>query len=115
MGDTIQTKLRNLRDALKALPLSLPQPKNSSYSFLLDAEDLDDIGYEGALNRALENSLGLRANGLKLRERGPGIISLVPVFEEAFSKCPGSAILEKWVDDLVDVARSASTTAEVRQ
>ncbi|KAG8688434.1 hypothetical protein FRC11_005450 [Ceratobasidium sp. 423] len=87
--------------------LSLPEPKVSSYSFHLDTEDVEDIGHEGAINRMLENTLGLRVNGLTLRERGSGIIGVVKVLEEGMLRCPKSVILEKWLDDLLTLSQSA--------
>ncbi|KAH7332960.1 hypothetical protein B0J17DRAFT_709399 [Rhizoctonia solani] len=85
-------------EALEGLSTSLPEPNAPSYSFHLDAEDVEDLSYEGQM---LDNTLGLRANGLTLRARGLGITGVVQVLENGVLKCPRSAILEKWLSDLI--------------
>ncbi|EUC60732.1 DUF659 family protein [Rhizoctonia solani AG-3 Rhs1AP] len=55
----------------------------------------------------LENTIGLRATGLELRERGSGIIAVVRVLDGGLTECPESAILAKWLDDLIALAQSA--------
>ena len=110
---TLEQHLLLLQQLLESLPPSLPEPSVSSYSFHLNAKDVEDLGYEGALNWMLENTLGLRVHGLKLRERGSGIVGVVQVLEEGILKCPKSAILEKWLDDLIASVQAAGAISEV--
>ncbi|CAE6512041.1 unnamed protein product [Rhizoctonia solani] len=112
MSKTIEQRLLLLWQLLEGLPSTLPEPKVSSYSFHLDAEDVEDIGHEGAINRMLENTLGLRVNGLTLRERGAGIAGVVKVLEEGMLQCPKSAILEKWLNDLIALSQSAGAVVK---
>ncbi|KAF8594606.1 hypothetical protein BDV93DRAFT_565233 [Ceratobasidium sp. AG-I] len=103
-------KLQQLNHLLNGLPSKLPCPPITSYSFSLDEEDLEDLGVEGATNQALENTLGLRANGLVLQERGAGLLAVVDILAAELLKCPHSAILEKWINDLISAAQDLGAT-----
>ncbi|KAG8915683.1 hypothetical protein FRC00_001317 [Tulasnella sp. 408] len=91
----------------------LNRPQVSSYIISLDPEDVEDMGQVGALNRALENTVGMRAHGLVIRERGTGVQHLVDVLREGLEKCKDGrdAILEKWVEDLEKVVMETCRTA----
>ncbi|KAG8895199.1 hypothetical protein FRC01_012511 [Tulasnella sp. 417] len=116
---SVADKLRTLHWLFTCLPPTLPEPQASSYIISLDPEDVEDMGPVGALNRALENTVGMRARGLVIRERGTGVQQLVDVLREGLEKCKSGrdAILEKWVDDLEKVAmetcRNANTLKDM--
>jgi hypothetical protein len=109
--------LEQLHHYLVNLPTGLPLPDQgkSQYSFesfALDTDWVEDVGEEGAINRELEIHLGSRAKGpIQLVERGPGICALHDVLRDSLGKYPTSAILKKWLSDVV---QSARTACEVR-
>ena len=110
MDAETKDKLHRLRIYLHHLPDCLPfKPMAESnygfHSFSTEQEDEEDIGLEGAINRQLEIRLGHRNNGLVLKERGPGLVSIVLVLENYLNQLPTSVILQKWVDDLISAAR----------
>jgi hypothetical protein len=108
-------KVQTLRLYLTSLPQSLPlsskaTPKNDFRNFSPDADWIEDIGEEGAVNRELEIRLGSRSMGpVTLSEHGPGLTALADVLEKYLVKYPESVILEKW---LVDMIRSAELAFE---
>lgn len=110
---SVASRLRNLHWLCACLPPTLPEPQVSSYVISLDPEDVEDMGQVGALNRALENTIGMRAHGLVIRERGIGVQHLVDVLREGLEKCKDGrdAILEKWVEDLEKVVMETCQTA----
>ncbi|KAH7918558.1 hypothetical protein BV22DRAFT_1041698 [Leucogyrophana mollusca] len=105
--------LSTLQFYLSNLPATLPVPGGFTPGygfdfFGLDDDDVADIGEEGALNRALEVAFGTRKNGpIVFTERGPGLEGVVGTLEEHLEKSPNSAILKKWVDDLITSAKLA--------
>jgi len=64
----IQKKLRMLQDLSKRLPYHLPHATFDSHVLYLDDEDIEDIGYSGALNRRLEIIWGYKKDGLKIMD-----------------------------------------------
>lgn len=111
--------LAQLRLYLQNLPENLPLPASgqSIYGFedfAPDAEWLEDIGEEGAVNRQLEILLGSRAKGpIRLKERGPSICAVTDVLDKYIARHPTSVILQKWVSDLTDSAVLAYESAHV--
>ncbi|KAG8979812.1 hypothetical protein FRB94_010823 [Tulasnella sp. JGI-2019a] len=105
-------RLELLLTLLQSLPLSLPTPNPSAYYFEPDDQDIKDESYEMAVNRALENSIGLQALGLRFHERGKGIECVVPILCYALQHhCPRSAILYKWIDDLIRAVAKTNRNA----
>lgn len=116
MNLSVKADINKLRLYLTHLPATLPcQPSDSEKnfnSFAPDAEWLAEVGLEGAVNRQLEVALGSRANGpIQLKERGPGVVALADVLEQYLEKFPGSAVLEKWLADIIGSAVSAYDSA----
>jgi len=111
--------LAQLRLYLQNLPknLSLPASGHSVYGFehfAPDAEWVEDIGEEGAVNRQLEILLGSRVKGpIRLIERGPSICAVVDVLDKYLARHPKSLILQKWVSDLTVSATLAYESAQV--
>lgn len=103
----MQTKLRSLGSLLANLSDSLPlNPGHYNFvGFSPSSEAVDDFGEEGALNHALEIAFGSRAKGpIQLRGRGNGLCAVVVVLEKYIARSPKSAILQKWVEDLITAA-----------
>ncbi|KAF8131224.1 hypothetical protein EV363DRAFT_1399018 [Boletus edulis] len=93
---------------------SLAESNYRFHVFAIDPEWEEDIGMEGAANRELEVRLGSRAKGpIVLTERGPGLSSIVDVLAKYLTKFPSSAILKKWVSDLIESAKGAYEEANV--
>jgi hypothetical protein len=106
----VEAKLSSLASLLLSLPETIPN--NSRYyrfeNFALTQDDIEDYGDEGALNHALEITFAPqgRHNGpIVLKEQGPGLSAVVPILKEYLRRYPASAILLKWVDDLIEAAR----------
>lgn len=101
--------LTRLETLLKTLPSSLPllELEKSSYQWQLDEEFLQDEGVVPATNQMLERVVGMRASGIKIRERGMGIQGVVKVFEGVLQHAPRDAIMEKWIEDMTEAARQA--------
>ncbi|KAG9083469.1 hypothetical protein FS749_006003 [Ceratobasidium sp. UAMH 11750] len=106
-------KLTQLRQALCLLPASLPSG-SSVYNFhdwSPDPSLLDDYGAEcSVLNAHLEIVFGLRDGGrLTFIERGPGIESIVDIFDKYLSgNYTEKPVIAKWLDDLIDAAEHMS-------
>ncbi|KAF8427658.1 hypothetical protein L210DRAFT_3652517 [Boletus edulis BED1] len=93
---------------------SLAESNYRFHVFAIDPEWEEDIGMEGAANRELEVRLGSRAKGpIVLTECGPGLSSVVDVLAKYLTKFPSSAILKKWVSDLIESAKGAYEEANV--
>jgi hypothetical protein len=113
---THTTQLSRFRDALSALPLSLPSG-SSVYSFINwspDPEMLEDYGAEcSVLNAHLEHVFGLRAvTLLTFTERGPGIESLADLFAHYLGgDFQEKSVILKWLEDLTEAAEKMSASS----
>jgi len=107
-------KFKELKTYLKALPETLPVSDPTSnlnrlLAFALDEEWVNDVGEEGAVNRAIEVALGnflpRNSDGIFfIKERGPAIEALADVLEHYHG--PGrmlseSPILKLWLDNAI--------------
>ena len=105
-----------LRILIHDLPETLPTPPNTSYAIHLDPDWVEDVGHVGALNRALEATVGQRAKGpIVFRERGVGLCGVVDTIENILDNhCgnTGDVILYKWIDDLMESAMKACGRSE---
>lgn len=101
-----QQKLKTLRALFSALPSSLPEDPVPSYQLALDPEDIEDIGYPGALNKLLHAVWGYRANGIQINSRGPKLNATVDILEYTLSHTD-DLVVHTWVDTLCDAARAA--------
>ena len=82
--------------------------------FAINPEWEEDIGCEGAVNRELEVRLGSRAKGpIRLTERGPGLNCVVDVLGKYLTEFPKSIILQKWVSDLMESAKTVYEEAGI--
>ncbi|KAF9234050.1 hypothetical protein BU15DRAFT_79456 [Melanogaster broomeanus] len=110
MDPSLKKRLETLQHYLSNLPDILPLPglglaKYNFDLFNISAEDIEDYGEVGAVNRQLEISFGSRHDGPVLfTERGPALVQVVEVLNTYLLKDPTSAILQKWVDDLTTSA-----------
>ena len=105
--------LDQLRLVLSHLPESIPlSPGNGWYNFLRYEPDLEKIKLYGTTEAALNNSLeitfvpnGRRSDDtpckFEFAEHGPGLVAVVNALTSELSIVPNSAILKKWVDDLL--------------
>ncbi|KAG9042386.1 hypothetical protein FS837_010940 [Tulasnella sp. UAMH 9824] len=100
-------KLNSLKAQLERLPASLPNPpaQQSSYQWQLDQDFLSDEGIVAATNQMLERVMGMRANGITIRERGQGISGVVEVLHVALQEEPDNAIVTKWIDDITEAGK----------
>ncbi|KIJ10218.1 hypothetical protein PAXINDRAFT_86391 [Paxillus involutus ATCC 200175] len=119
MDSSLKRRLDTLKHYLANLPdtLPLPEPGLATYNFGLfdvSAEEIDDYGEVGAVNRQLEISFGTRRNGpIVFTERGPELVDVVEVLNTYLLKDPASAILQKWVDDLTVSAEISFATSGI--
>lgn len=113
MDSQTTANLKKLQAYLENLPDTIPicTEVDGTYGFdffNVDDEDMEDLGVEGAVNRQLEVRLGHRQDGpIIFRERGPGLTEVVTVLESHLTWLSGSAILLKWLDDLIEAAVQA--------
>ncbi|KAG9041166.1 hypothetical protein FS837_012651 [Tulasnella sp. UAMH 9824] len=100
-------KPKLLKKQLNRLPASLPSPpiQQSSYQWHLDSDFLNNEGIVAATNQMLERVMGMRASRLTLHERGKGILGVVEVLNTALKDEPDNSIIEKWIDDITEVAK----------
>jgi hypothetical protein len=101
MDEATRADLDELRELLLCLPESLPRALFTFKRWRAEGEHPAE-----ELNQHLERKLGSRKNGLKLPARGPGIVSVVDLLEHHLRQSPDDIILNKWVQDLKDGARS---------
>lgn len=82
--------------------------------FAIDPEWEEDIGHESAMNRELEVRLGSHAKGpIQLTEWGPGLNCIVNMLDNYLTEFPKSIILQKWVSDLMESAKTAYKEAGI--
>ena len=100
------------------LPESLPLSKSSDgakYNFQYYIPDPEKVELYGTTKAALNNALevtfapnGRKGNDAPCRfeftEHGPGLTAVVDALKTELGKVPGSAMLGKWVEDLLQVA-----------
>jgi hypothetical protein len=116
--DRITRSLNHLRTLLSHLPESLPlseSPDRAKYNFqyyIPDPKKVELYGTtEAALNNALEITFapnGRKGNDAPCRfqfaEHSPGLVAVADAIETELGVTPSSAILRKWVEDLLQVA-----------
>ncbi|KAG6369201.1 hypothetical protein JVT61DRAFT_15632 [Boletus reticuloceps] len=89
---------------------SLTESNYTFHIFAIDLEWEEDIGREGVV----EAQLGSHVKGpIVLTEQDPGLSSIVDVLGKYLTEFPGSAILKKWVSDLIESAKVACEEANV--
>ena len=107
----IEDHLETLKILLLDLPDSVP---NSSQFYCFtnykpDPEKVEDFGGEDcAVNHALEITFcpqGRRDGPIVLKEKGPGLVSVVDVLDQWTQAYPSSVVLQRWVFDLIDAAK----------
>jgi hypothetical protein len=107
-----KNELIKLRHYLMHLPTSLPNTSNTYtfQTFTWDPEKAEDFGgIDAAVNHALEIAFcpqGRKRGSIVLKERGPGLVAVVDVLAMHIKNFPNSAVLQKWVFDLIDAAKS---------
>ena len=119
MAADVPHKLQQLESELSALSRSpsLPvlDPQYSALQRFTDytpsAAFLDLYGdFKCVLNRDLEVAFAPKGRlagpcPFQLAEGGPALISVVAPLRRAWSEKPGSALVEKWIDDFLLVSR----------
>ena len=116
--DRITRSLNHLRTLLSHLPESLPSPESpdrAKYNFQYYVPDPEKVKLYGTTEAALNNTLEITfaPNGRKgndapcqfqFTEHGPGLVAVADAIEKELGVAPNSAILGKWVEDLLQVA-----------
>jgi hypothetical protein len=106
-------KLTELRQELTHLPDSLPDGSTfySFENFAWDLEKEEEYGsVESAVNHAFEITfcpLGRKSGPIILKGQGPGLVAVVDILEQHTKAYPQSAILQKWILDLIAAAKHA--------
>ncbi|KAF8140410.1 hypothetical protein EV363DRAFT_1145770, partial [Boletus edulis] len=79
--DTLKNYLSNLLDYLDTLPVAEAGLATYNFgSFSISADEIEDYGEIGAVNRQLEISFGTRRDGpIIFSERGPELVGVVNV------------------------------------
>lgn len=106
------SKLKYLKACLQALPDGLAladenSPVSQLLNFSLDADWVEDIGEEMAVNRQLEAALNEYmprndAGIFFITHRGPALVALADVLEFWLGKYPGSVLLQLWLKNATD-------------
>jgi len=107
----IEDQLETLKILLLTFPDSVPNG-NQFYcfgDFELDPNKVEDFGgADCTVNHALEITFcpqGRRDGPIILKEKGPGLVSVVDVLDNWIQAYPDLAVLQKWVFDLIDAAK----------
>ncbi|KAI9567107.1 hypothetical protein HD554DRAFT_1025776 [Boletus coccyginus] len=113
---SVTPRLDHLQLVLSHLPDSILFAENSAqrYDFQFYEPDPEKVELYGTTEAALNNALevtfasnGRRGDDAPCRfeflERGPGLVAVVDALEHELHKTPGSAVLQKWVGDLLQV------------
>ena len=113
----IEDHLETLKILLLGLPDTVPngsQFYNFSH-FVPDPEKIEDFGGEDcAVNHALEIIFcpqGRRDGLIILKEKGPGLVSVVDILDHWTQAYPTSVVLQKWVFDLIEAAKHLGTVS----
>ncbi|KAG6846548.1 hypothetical protein H0H93_013281, partial [Arthromyces matolae] len=112
------SKFEQLRLYLKALPASLEEVSptdvdanvNRLLNFVLDDEWVQDVGEEGAVNRAIEAALHKflprnDAGIFFISQRGKGVEALADVLEIWLTKIPNSMLLQNWLRSSIESSK----------
>ncbi len=85
-------------------------PFNTAGHFSCETDDIEDLGYAGALNNAFHSAWGYKAQGLVILERGGKLDSTLAIVNHALNH-PGCdfGVVENWVDALISAALSATS------
>ncbi|KAI0772979.1 hypothetical protein BD413DRAFT_543756 [Trametes elegans] len=108
--EQLQLKLQSFERLVNNLPLDLPLHFTGNEIFGLDLEDIPDLGYAGAVNRCFELNWGMRANGIRIEERGDKLSTTLVILERALKEMPASAdfgLIGIWLDTLIAAASIA--------
>lgn len=115
------TEIKPILSSLETLLTRLPNtlPLGCTYynftEFTLDEEKISDYGEEGAFNHALEIAFcpgGRQKGPIVFKERGPGLIAIVGKLEAIIERFPESAVLQKWVFDLISAAQGHGSVSK---
>ncbi|KAG6371131.1 hypothetical protein JVT61DRAFT_9894 [Boletus reticuloceps] len=122
----VTSTLDHLRTVLSHLPDSIPLANKNTprYDFQFYQPDQEKVKLYGTTEAALNNVLkvtfapnGRRGDDTPYRfdllEQGPGLVAIVDALDCELSRSPGSAILCKWLDDLLQVAEHYDKAAQV--
>jgi hypothetical protein len=107
-----KVELKKLQLYLTHLPASVPD-KSEFYhfeSFTWDPEKAEDFGgIDSAVNHAFEIIFcpqGRQSGPINFKEQGSGLVAVVDVLEAHIKSFPKSAILQKWIFNLIDAAKN---------
>ncbi|KZT20911.1 hypothetical protein NEOLEDRAFT_1074592 [Neolentinus lepideus HHB14362 ss-1] len=82
---------------MATLPFTIPY--NSNFPpFSLDSEDIEDMGYSGALNQCFHHVWSYKAQGIHIHERGTKLDYTLLVFKIAISCADDYGIIDNWLD-----------------
>ncbi|KAI0358756.1 hypothetical protein OH77DRAFT_1397368 [Trametes cingulata] len=110
--ESLQQKLETLEKIFELLPQSLPLNTSGPVQFMLDADDLEDLGIAGALNRCFELNWGMRVYGTRISERGDKLSATVQTLKHVLGRLTPQddvGLVELWMDTLIQAAMTALT------
>jgi hypothetical protein len=119
MDQTRQTHLAQLKKLLGMLPSSAPPSTINFINFQVIPGEVNDYGYTGAINHALELTFGWKTHSsgdwvIPLTGRRQGLSVIIDVLRETIEQDPSeAALMGKWSEDLILAAQKAQLTSKV--
>lgn len=98
----IPPKLLRLSQLFYTLPDTIPLSLSSAPE--LDPDDIEDLGYAGALNNTFHRVWGYKSEGLRITERGSVLEGTLLILQNAMFHPSELAVVETWVDALIEAA-----------
>ena len=97
-------KLWTLRALFDSLPDTLPTETSPAHQFILDPDDIDDIGYPGALNKLFHCVWGYRASGISIDSRGSKLDTALSILQSTLTHTDDLTV-HLWIESLCDKAK----------
>lgn len=101
------SKLAKLKELILSLPSSLVLNTSGSACFSLDLDDIENMGWAGALNRCFEINWGHRINGIEILERGSKLSCTVTITEAVIPVAEDIGLVVLWLDTLLGAVTKA--------
>ncbi|KAL0060384.1 hypothetical protein AAF712_012835 [Marasmius tenuissimus] len=106
--------LHKLRILMKNLPEALPLHSQDDtyhpalFNWSIDDGWAQDVGKDGAINRALEAAIGPRKSGgiFPILERGPAMENLAKILDTYSKELPDSFLINNWIQNAIASAES---------
>lgn len=104
-------KLQKLTALFGSLPSHLPT-KTDCHISSLDPEEIEDLGYSGALNQCFHRVWGYKANGLSITERGAKLTNTILILQHVLKHERSTTLIENWIDALIVAAEQAGADTQ---